>query len=406
MKTVEIFPKQGEIMRVLFSFPHALGAPGIGWTAWNQVDGLARLGHDVHVVAASVARPLPAGVRVTQTLAVGGRRIPHRAVGRDRAFAWHDARAAALVAAGDVDIVHLWPTGPGRTAQTARSKGIAVVREAPNTHTEFAWKVVGEEVARLGLAGTVDTAHTANALRLRMEQADWDAATAILAPSDFVARTFLDAGFAPERILRHRYGFRPGSRQPRARSSAPAPLRAAYVGLGEPRKGLHDALDAWLASDASREGTFTVIGRMLPAYAELLATRLAHPSVRVIGLQQSGGCRPRGIRCPAAAHDRRGLRAGDLRGAGHGVRPARLHRVGRGAAGRGAGLLPHPRDVASLTAHLDLLSGDREMLARMSAAAIDHSAQLTWDAAARVLADCYESARERADTNGTHACSG
>ena len=48
----------GERISILYSFPHALGAPGIGWTAWNQVNELVRAGHDVHLVAASIARPV------------------------------------------------------------------------------------------------------------------------------------------------------------------------------------------------------------------------------------------------------------------------------------------------------------------------------------------------------------
>lgn len=390
-------------MRVLFSFPHALGAPGIGWTAWNQVDGLARLGHDVHVVAASVARPLPSNVRVTQTLAVRGRRIPHRALGRDRAFAWHDQRAAQLVTRGAYDIVHLWPTGPGRTAAAARERGIAVVREAPNTHTEYAWRVVAEEVASLGLQGEVDTAHTTNARRLEMERADWSRATGILAPSEFVAQTFRDAGFADDRVLRHQYGFRPGSRVARPRSAASMPLRAVYVGLGEPRKGLHYALDAWLRSEASREGTFTVVGRMLPAYEALLADRLAHPSVKVIGFSHQ-------VEAALAASDvlllptiEEGSALVTYEAQGMGCVPLVSTASGALMEDGVQGLFHEPRDVDALVAQLDLLTRDRSVLARMSAAAVDHVPALTWDAAAETLASCYDSARDRATAGGARA---
>lgn len=390
-------------MRVLFSFPHALGAPGIGWTAWNQVDGLARLGHDVHVVAASVARPLPENVRVTQTLAVRGRRIPHRALGRDRAFAWHDQLAAQLVTRGAYDIVHLWPTGPGRTAAAAQERGIAVVREAPNTHTEYAWRVVAEEVASLGLQGEVDTAHTTNARRLEMERADWSRATGILAPSEFVAQTFRDAGFADDRVLRHQYGFRPGSRVARPRSAASMPLRAVYVGLGEPRKGLHYALDAWLRSEASREGTFTVVGRMLPAYEALLAERLAHPSVKVIGFSHQ-------VEAALAASDvlllptiEEGSALVTYEAQGMGCVPLVSTASGALMEDGVQGLFHEPRDVDALVAQLDLLTRDRSVLARMSAAAIDHVPALTWDAAAETLASCYDSARDRATAGGARA---
>ena len=94
----------------------------------------------------------------------------------------------------------------------------------------------------------------------------------------------------PDRILRHQYGYTPGTRrvEPRRVDGRP-PLRAIYVGLGEPRKGLHYALRAWLDSDASRDGTFTIVGRMLPAYGDLLRDELSHPSVRVVGFSSAVG---------------------------------------------------------------------------------------------------------------------
>ena len=71
----------GERISILYSFPHALGAPGIGWTAWNQVNELVRAGHDVHLVAASIARPVHGLASASTSLAVAGRRIPHRVHG-------------------------------------------------------------------------------------------------------------------------------------------------------------------------------------------------------------------------------------------------------------------------------------------------------------------------------------
>ena len=71
---------------MLFSFPHGLGTPGIGWTAWNQVDSLIRAGHEVHVVTGRLVRPVEGAASVTTSLAVGGLRVPHRALGRERAF--------------------------------------------------------------------------------------------------------------------------------------------------------------------------------------------------------------------------------------------------------------------------------------------------------------------------------
>lgn len=376
-------------MRVLFSFPHAIGAPGVGWTAWNQAAGLAERGHDVHVVAASIARPLPEGVRITTTLAARGMRVPHRAIGRDRALAWHDRVASRLVRPGAYDLVHLWPFGIGATARAACAAGIPSVREAPNTHTAHAWRVVAAEVERLGLAGTMTTAHTENPVHLAREQADWDAVTAVLAPSDAVVQSFVEEGHAPDRILRHRYGFRPGTRRMSARIADNAPLRAVYVGLVEPRKGLHHALAAWVASTASEAGTFTVVGRMLQPYRAVLNPYLAHPSVRVVGFSSD-------VEAALAASDvlvlptlEEGSALVTYEAQAAGCVPLVSTAAGAMLDDGVHGLLHEPGDVATLTAQLDRLAGDRGELARLSRAALAHTPDLTWGAAAEQLESAY-----------------
>ncbi|MDE3110069.1 MAG: glycosyl transferase family 1, partial [Acidobacteriota bacterium] len=56
-------------LRALYSFPLRLGADRICYTAWQQVNGLAAAGADLLVMPASLARPVPSGVRVSPTLA-------------------------------------------------------------------------------------------------------------------------------------------------------------------------------------------------------------------------------------------------------------------------------------------------------------------------------------------------
>ena len=60
-------------------------------------------------------------------------------------------------------------------------------------------------------------------------------------------------------------------------------LTMIFVGVCAVRKGLHYALEAWLRSPASKDGTFLIAGEFLPAYQEKLASMLAHPSVKVLG---------------------------------------------------------------------------------------------------------------------------
>src|SRR4051794_15241440 len=113
-------------LRVLYSFPDALGKPGIGTIAHAQAAGLVEQGCDVTLSVTSWRAPVP-GVRAARrTLALGARRVPHRALGIARAQAWHDRRTAALVR--DADVVHVWPAAALATARAARALGIPVVR--------------------------------------------------------------------------------------------------------------------------------------------------------------------------------------------------------------------------------------------------------------------------------------
>jgi len=65
-----------ERVRVLYSFPHKLGADRICYTAWQQVNGLTAAGAEVLVFAGAIHRPIPPSVKVRPTLARGKIRIP------------------------------------------------------------------------------------------------------------------------------------------------------------------------------------------------------------------------------------------------------------------------------------------------------------------------------------------
>jgi hypothetical protein len=104
-------------IRVLYSFPNKLGGARICYTAWQQVNGLAAAGADLIVCPASACRPVPVGVRLLPTLARGRVRIPFKLLGNGRAHALHDSIVARRIdrMAGQVDIIHTWPSGARRT---------------------------------------------------------------------------------------------------------------------------------------------------------------------------------------------------------------------------------------------------------------------------------------------------
>ena len=163
--------------RVLYSFPTRLGTTGIGTTAYEQVVGLARDGHDVTVVCGSLERPLPAGVTVRETMRVASARVPYRLVGKDRALAHHDRRVARLLAAAPDrhDVVHAWPLGAEATLAAAQEHGVASVLERPNAHTAFAFAAVAEVLDELGLEPEPGSPHTPDraAWRARSASTRW-----------------------------------------------------------------------------------------------------------------------------------------------------------------------------------------------------------------------------------------
>lgn len=250
--------KSSEQVRVLYSFPHKIGASRICTAAWQHVSALATAGADVLVYPGAVTRALPPGVRVQPTLARGKVRIPYRALGQRRALAVHDHIVAHRLPKldGDVDIVHTWPSGAEETLKTAKRLSIPTVLERPNAHTRYAYDIVQREGERLGVTLPPDHEHAYNEKALRKEEEEFQLADRLLCPSEFVAQTFIEEGFPPEKLAPHTYGYDPAvfyaDTTPRDKAR---PLTMLFVGANALRKGLHYALEAWSRSPHGRPGS-------------------------------------------------------------------------------------------------------------------------------------------------------
>jgi glycosyltransferase involved in cell wall biosynthesis len=273
-------------LRVLHSFPHRLGMSRICTTAWYEIDSVAEAGAEMLVMAGDSVRPFPRPVRVETTLSRGRLRIPYRLLGTYRACALHDWLVARRLPslAGKIDIIHAWPLGALRTIRAAKKLGIPVALERCNAHTRFAYEVVRQECERIGVPLPPGHEHAFNAAILEHEEKEYALADALLCPSDFTVKTFVDQGFPRERLVRFIYGV---DEKKFHRSDKPrdpkAGLKMIFVGVCAVRKGLHYALEAWLKSEASKNGRFLIAGDFIPAYREKLAPMLAHPSVEVLG---------------------------------------------------------------------------------------------------------------------------
>lgn len=384
-------------MRVLYSFPHPLGRPGIGTTAYHQVAGLLRSGLEVTLFCTSVERALVGNVRVVETLVTAGKRIPHRALGVDRAYRYHDWRVSRSLLSGRLrpHVVHAWPRASVKTFGTTRNLGIAGVREVPNTHTAYAFDAVAREEARLGLDRLAGHSHSFDPHILAREEAEYQLADLLLAPSDFVRRTFLAQGMPDAKVARHRYGcdldvFIPGD----GRSPLDG-LRALFVGSCEPRKGLHYALQAWFESGAAETGRFVVCGGFVPDYREKLAQWIEHPSVDVRGFVDDPASLMResdvflfpSIEEGSALVTYEAQASGCVLLASDAAGACVTHDV--------EGLIHEAGDVATLTRQLRVLDEDRARLRSLREATLAARDNLSWDAAAAALIEIYDRAAGR-----------
>jgi glycosyltransferase involved in cell wall biosynthesis len=385
-------------LRVLYSFPHKIGAERICTTAWHQVVGAASAGASVSVFPGAVRRPLPPSVQVEPTLARGALQLPYRVVGQLRALRLHDAIVARRLRnlAGDVDLVHLWPLGALETLKVAKRLGIPTVLERPNAHTRFAYEVVRNESERLGVVLPTGHEHAYNEQILAIEEEEYRLADFLLCPSEFVRRTFLERGFSEQKLLRHIYGYdesvyREADPPQRPKNG----LTMLFVGVAAVRKGLHFGLEAWLNSSASRRGRFLVAGDLLPAYAERLDALLKHPSVRVLGYRNDAPELMRQSDVFVLPSIEEGSPLACAEAIGSGCVPL-VSDVCSEFCVHGKNSLVHSvGDVETLANHMTLLDSDRNLLERLRAGVRQTAPQITWANAGVALLEAYAEAIRR-----------
>lgn len=391
-------------LRVLYSFPHTLGAPGIGTTALHQVHGLRTAGARVSVICTAVD-PSVGRFDAVRTLTVLGRRLPHRTFGSvAAALRFHDRRAAAMLASGDFDVVHTWPLGALTTLRRARSRGVLASREAPNSHTAAAYAVAGEEARRMGVVVGPGQSHRLDPHRLARELAEYAAADLILTPSEHVRQSFLAAGLPAGALARHQYGFDPDRFHSRGREDdAARPFTAVFLGSAEPRKGLHYALTAWHASGAGSTGILVVAGSFAPGYREALRPLLEHPSVEVRGFISDTATLLRRADVLLLPSVEEGSALVTYEAQACGCVPLVSTAAGALVTDGVEALLHVPRDVTTLADQIRRLSTDHGFLAGLRGRAVAGSADKTWVAAGERMLEIFDSARSDRLSRGTAA---
>jgi glycosyltransferase involved in cell wall biosynthesis len=388
-------------IRSLYSFPNKLGGDRICYTAWQQVNGLAAAGASVTVAAASIVRPLPTGVASRPTLSRGSIRVPFKALGKRRALTLHDRIVAHRLPGlkDEIDVIHTWPSGALRTLEAAKKLGIPSTLERCNAHTRYGYEVVRSECDRLGVKLPASDESAWNDETLANEEEEFRLADRLLCPSDFVLKTFLEKGFAPEKLVRHSYGvdiaaFHPATEYQPNRGG----LKMLFVGSCTVRKGVHFALEAWLKSSAHKTGTFTIAGNFFPEYEEKLKPMLNHPSVCALGHRSD-------VPQLMQSHDililpslEEGFPLVCMEAFGSGCVPV-VSEVCAGVCEHERNAMMHRiGDVDAITAHITRLDQDREFLQNLRSAGLKKRNELTWTVAGKKLYEAYQSTIEAART--------
>ena len=388
--------RSDKTLRVLYSFPHKLGADRICYTAWQQVNGLAAAGADLLVYPGALQRPVPTGVKVQPTLARGKLRIPYKLLGTMRALALHDYIVSRRLEkmAGQVDVIHTWPDAALRTLKVAARMGIPTVLERPNAHTRYAYESVQAESKRIGVLLPPNNEYAFREDILQREEEEYQRTDFLLCPSDFTIKTFLERGFPREKLLKHGYGFDDKACYP---DLARVPdgkrgLTMLFAGDAAVRKGVHFALEAWLNSPAHRDGTFLIAGGMLPAYAEKMSQMLAHPSVKVLGHRTDVPELMRRSDLFVLPSIEEGFGLVVVEAIGSGAVPLASEACTDACKHMVNGLVHPIGDVATLTRQITMLYEDRTLLGRLRQECIRTRLNYTWTAAGQRLYEVYREA--------------
>jgi glycosyltransferase involved in cell wall biosynthesis len=384
-------------MRVLYSFPHKLGADRICYTAWQQVRGLASAGAEVFAMPGVLYRPLPQSVRVSPTLSRGKLRIPYKLLGRMNSCRLHDwivARRLEKIA-DQIDIVHCWPLASLETLRTAERLGVPAVLERPNAHTRFCYETVAAECKRIGMS-LPHHEYQHNEGVLSREEAEFRSAFSLLCPGAFPEESFGERGFARDRLLRHSYGF--DEARYFAKDTAGDHHKkfvALFVGVDAIRKGLHLALQAWLTSPAKQNGTFLIAGELSQEFKKRFAMELSQPSVVALGHRKDVPQLMRDADVLLLPSFEEGSALVCLDAIGSGCVPI-VSEACSDACQHVHNALVHPiGDVQTLTRHITMLYEDRALLLKLRETCIRECLSYTWTAAGQKLLGAYQLAIDR-----------
>jgi len=252
-------------LSVIYSVGVTLGGGGYGNTAYHAVRGIYRNGFLKRVIATKTsALDLPVDkVRIAALPVPEGllyHALPH-SIYADVKDSYYDWAATRHI--DQCDIFHGWVHQMNRQVVRARALGARVVTNGASSHPQTQVRLVQEEYARFGVSAPVMSQRA-----LETSSRDLADADHIIAASEFVVRSLVQAGFDEKKISLVPFGvnsqrFTPGIKRDKL-------FRVIFSGTVTLRKGIQYLLQAW---DELRlkNAELWIVGLVAPDAAKFVA---------------------------------------------------------------------------------------------------------------------------------------
>lgn len=260
----------------------------------------------------------------------------------------------------------------GRQAQRRGAKWIC---DRGSTHADWSHRVVGEELARFGATPPTPPA------TLERERAEYAGADRIVVPSRFVANTFIEEGVPAEKLRICPYGANRARFKP-VGSPDPETFEVVFVGQVGARKGVPLLLEAFARVRHPRK-RLKIIGGVMPELKAWLSER-RFDDVEFLGLvpntELAAHYSSAHVFALASIEEGLAMVIGEALACGVPVVATANTGVEDILTDEVEGFVVRNRTVDAFAERLQQLADDRDLRARMSAAALNRVTKLGgWD---------------------------
>jgi glycosyltransferase involved in cell wall biosynthesis len=228
-------------MRVIYSIDARLGATGIGYTAFNAVQGIYAAGALARLYVSANAQSIIPTALIRQW-GTAGRVLKYLAAHDSTGILYHlenilfDTWVAVQLPMGD--LLHTWNGHALQSLRRAKQRGMITVIERASSHPATMVELLREEHRRWQVLFHLPMWNYTRLLR-EIAEADY-----ITTPSAFARDSMMAHGVSENKLIRIPFGVDSQYFTP-ARTQTAHPFRALFAGQVSIRKGIPYLLEAW-----------------------------------------------------------------------------------------------------------------------------------------------------------------